>query len=144
MFALDAISAIEFGDGELRIDFDDGDVDMYRVRDGQLEFYSCRSHHPTWNPPSPEEVLQHVVLHIPVASWLHVRLRLKAASEIRSQLEDMRGGVMVTDPVCDTEIAEIDVPESLQSECQGKIYYFCSHECKSEFEQKRKRFAQAA
>jgi hypothetical protein len=36
MFVLDAISAIEFDDGELRIDFADGDVDRYRIRDGQL------------------------------------------------------------------------------------------------------------
>jgi len=75
MFVLDAISAIEFGDGELRIDFADGDVDRYRVRDGHLEFFSYRFQHPTWYPLSPEEILQHVVLHTPVATWLHVRLR---------------------------------------------------------------------
>jgi YHS domain-containing protein len=41
---------------------------------------------------------------------------------------------MITDPVCGTEIEEIDVPESLRSKREGKIYYFCSHECRSEFE----------
>lgn len=51
---------------------------------------------------------------------------------------------MVTDPVCGTEIEEIDVPESLQSEGNGKTYYFCSPECKSEFEQNRRRFVEAA
>ena len=55
MFALDAISAIEFGDGGLRIDFGDGDVNMYLVRDGH---FSCRSPHPSWYPLLPEEVLQ--------------------------------------------------------------------------------------
>jgi len=51
---------------------------------------------------------------------------------------------MVTDPVCGTEIEEIDVPECLRSECGGKVYYFCSLECKSEFEQNQKRFVEAA
>ncbi len=144
MFVLDAISAIEFGDSELRLHFRDGVVDRYHCRDGQLEFLSYRSQHPTWYPLSPEEILQHVILHTPVATWLHVRLRLKAASEIRNQFEDLGGRAMVTDPVCGTEIEEIDVPECLRSECGGKTYYFCSLECKSEFEQNRKRFVEAA
>lgn len=63
MFALDAVSAIDFGDGELRIDFGNGDVDMYRIRDGQLEFFTGRSPSPAWYPLTPEEILQHVVLH---------------------------------------------------------------------------------
>jgi YHS domain-containing protein len=71
-------------------------------------------------------------------------LRLKAASEIRNQFEDLGGRAMVTDPVCGTEIEEIDVPECLRSECGGKVYYFCSLECKGEFEQNRKRFVEAA
>ena len=104
MFVLEAISALEFGDGELRIDFADGVVDRYRVRDCQLEFLSYRSRHPTWYPLSPEEILQHVLLHTPVATWLHVRLRLKAASEIRNQFEDLGGRAMVTDPVCGMDI----------------------------------------
>jgi hypothetical protein len=83
MFALDAISAIEFGDGELRIDFADGDVDRYRVRDGQLEFFTGRSSNPAWYPLSPEEIVQHLVLHTPIATWLHVRLRLMALDVIR-------------------------------------------------------------
>lgn len=144
MFVFDTISAVQFGDGELRIDFGNGDVDMYRVRDGQLEFLTRWSHNPVWCPLSPEEILQHVVLHTPVAAWLYVRLRLKAAGEIRGQFEDMHGGVMVIDPVCGTEIEEIDVPESLRWQFKDQTYYFCSHECKSEFEQNRKRFAQAA
>jgi YHS domain-containing protein len=51
---------------------------------------------------------------------------------------------MVTDPVCGTEIEQIDVPECLRSECGGKVYNFCSLECKSEFEQNQKRFVEAA
>jgi len=54
------------------------------------------------------------------------------------------GESMVTDPVCGMEIEEIDVSESLRSEYAGKVYCFCSHECKSEFEQNRQRFAHAA
>jgi YHS domain-containing protein len=41
---------------------------------------------------------------------------------------------MVTDSVCGMEIEEIDVPESLRSKREDEIYFFCSHECKSEFE----------
>ena len=51
---------------------------------------------------------------------------------------------MVTDPVCGMEIEQVDVTESLQSEYEGKVYYFCSHECKGEFDQNRQRFAHAA
>jgi YHS domain-containing protein len=124
--------------------FGNGNVDMYGIKDGQLEFFTCRSQSPTWYPLTPEEILQHVVLHTPVAVWLHVRLRLQAVDVIHpsQSLEEMRGVAMVTDPVCGIE--EIDVPESLQSKCEGKIYYFCSHECKSEFDQNRRRSARAA
>ncbi|HET7441517.1 MAG TPA: YHS domain-containing protein [Terriglobales bacterium] len=145
MYPLDLISAIDFGEGELRIDFGDGDVDMYRIKGGQLEFFTGRSPSPTWYLLTPEEILQHVVLHTPVAVWLHVRLRLQAASEIRNQLfEDRRGGIMVTDPVCGIEIEEIDVPESLHVKYEGNVYYFCSHECKMQFEQNRRYFVHAA
>ena len=145
MFALDPLSAIHFGDGELRIDFGNGDVDVYRIKDGQLEFFTGRSPRPAWYPLTPGEIMQHVVLHTPVAVWLHVRLRLQAVSETRNQLfEDMRGGIMVNDPVCGVEIEEIDVPESLQAEVEGKMYYFCSPECKLEFEQNRRHFVHAA
>jgi YHS domain-containing protein len=51
---------------------------------------------------------------------------------------------MVRDPVCGVEIDKINVPESLQSEERGKMYYFCSPECKLEFEQNRKEFVDAA
>jgi hypothetical protein len=82
MFLLDAISAIKFGDGELRIDFADGDVDSYRIRDRQLEFFTGRSPNPAWYPLSPEEIMQHLALHTPIATWLHVRLRLMALDVI--------------------------------------------------------------
>lgn len=93
MLVVDAISSIEFGDGELRIDFADGDVDRYRVRDSQLEFFTRRSHNPAWYPLTPEEIMQHLVLHTPIATWLQVRLRLMAVDVIRSSqsLEEMRG-----------------------------------------------------
>ena len=51
---------------------------------------------------------------------------------------------MVNDPVCGMEIEEIDVPESLQAEVEGKMYYFCSPECRLEFEQNRRHFVHAA
>ena len=62
MFVFDTISAVHFGDGELRIDFGNGDVDMYRIKDGQLEFFTERSPTPAWYLLTPEEILQHVVL----------------------------------------------------------------------------------
>jgi|SRR5579872_3696218 len=146
MFVLEAISAIHFSEGHLRIEFGDGHVDMYRIKDGQLEFFTCRSQSPAWCPLTPEEILQHMVLHTPIAAWLRVRLRLMAAGVIRPSqpFEEMRGAIMVMDPVCGMEIEEIDVPESLQAECEGKVYYFCSFECKFEFEQNCRRFAHAA
>jgi YHS domain-containing protein len=42
---------------------------------------------------------------------------------------------MARDPVCGMDIDEINVPESLQTEREGRMYYFCSPECKIEFEQ---------
>ena len=51
---------------------------------------------------------------------------------------------MVTDPVCGIEIEEIDVPESLHVKYEGNVYYFCSHECKMQFEQNWRHFVHAA
>jgi YHS domain-containing protein len=42
------------------------------------------------------------------------------------------------------EIDDIKVPESLQAEDKGQMYYFCSPECKLQFEQNRERFIAAA
>ena len=145
MFVLDAISAIEFGDGELRIDF-------ARWRRGQVShpgrsarvFYSQVTQSSLVSPVAGRDSAARRFLYTPVATWLHVRLRPKAASEIGNQFEDLGGRAMVTDPVCGTEIEEINVPECLRSECGGKVYYFCSLECKSEFEQNQKRFVEAA
>ena len=146
MLVLEAISAIHFGEGQLRIDFSDGEVDLYRIKDGQLEFFTGRSPSPAWYALTPEEIMQHMVLHTPIAAWLRVRLRLIAAGAIRANqsFQDMTGAIMVADPVCGIEIEEIDVPESLRAECEGKVYYFCSFECKFEFEQNRRRFVHAA
>ena len=60
MYPLDPISAIRFGEGELRIDFGGGEADRYRIKDGKLEFFSCRSRKAAWYALSPEEILQHV------------------------------------------------------------------------------------
>ena len=47
---------------------------------------------------------------------------------------------MVRDPVCGMDIDEVDVPESLQAESDGRMYYFCSPECKLEFEKTPRKF----
>jgi len=52
--------------------------------------------------------------------------------------------IMVQDPVCGMEIDEINVPENLQAEEQGKMFYFCSQECKLQFEQNRGGFVNVA
>ena len=47
---------------------------------------------------------------------------------------------MVRDPVCGMDIDEINVPESLQAEQANSMYYFCSPECKLEFDQDPEKF----
>ena len=47
---------------------------------------------------------------------------------------------MVRDPVCGIDIDEINVPESLQAEREDSMYYFCSPECKLEFDQDPAKF----
>jgi len=51
---------------------------------------------------------------------------------------------MVRDPVCGMDIDRINVPESLQAERQGSMYYFCSPECKLEFDQDPAKFIDRA
>jgi YHS domain-containing protein len=47
---------------------------------------------------------------------------------------------MVRDPVCGMDIDAINVPESLQAERENSTYYFCSPECKLEFDQDPAKF----
>ena len=47
---------------------------------------------------------------------------------------------MVRDPVCGMDIDKINVPESLQAELDGGMYYFCSPECKLEFDKNPQKF----
>ena len=47
---------------------------------------------------------------------------------------------MVRDPVCGMDIDEINVPESLQAEQEDSMFYFCSPECKIEFDKDPRRF----
>ena len=46
--------------------------------------------------------------------------------------------------MCGTEIDEIEVPEALQAEQEGRMYYFCSPECKIEFDRDSRRFIATA
>ncbi|HEY6937909.1 MAG TPA: YHS domain-containing protein [Terriglobales bacterium] len=41
---------------------------------------------------------------------------------------------MRVDPVCGMEVEETRVPQNLRSEHLGHYFYFCSQECKDEFE----------
>ena len=51
---------------------------------------------------------------------------------------------MVRDPVCGMDIDEINVPESLQAEENSRMYYFCSPECKLEFDKNPRKFIAAS
>jgi YHS domain-containing protein len=52
------------------------------------------------------------------------------------------GGTMVTDPVCSMEIDEVDA--KFQALYAGRKYYFCSEECKAEFEDRPEEYATAS
>jgi Cu+-exporting ATPase len=57
----------------------------------------------------------------------------------------MGGEAMVRDPVCQIDIDDIDVsPETLQSEYEGKVFHFCSPECKLQFDENPKMYILAA
>ena len=56
------------------------------------------------------------------------------------QQQDPRRNHMVRDPVCGMDIDEINVPESLQAEREDSMFYFCSPECKLEFDQNPAKF----
>jgi YHS domain-containing protein len=45
-----------------------------------------------------------------------------------------RKDIMRIDPVCGMEVDETKVPQNLSSEHLGHYFYFCSQECKEEFE----------
>jgi len=51
---------------------------------------------------------------------------------------------MVKDPVCGAELDEQGTPEDLQRECGGGMYYFCSENCKVEFDRDREAYSWAA
>ena len=53
-----------------------------------------------------------------------------------------RGKVMTTDPVCGTKIDEKEA--DVQTQFAGRKYFFCSEECRREFEEKPEDFIEAA
>jgi len=50
-----------------------------------------------------------------------------------------RGVVMVLDPICKMKVDEKKA--KFKSEYQGKTYYFCSAQCKKEFDKNPKKYA---
>jgi YHS domain-containing protein len=62
------------------------------------------------------------------------------ALDIPLKQQQGQGGIMVRDPVCGIDIDEINVPESLQAEREDSMFYFCSPECKLEFDQDPAKF----
>jgi YHS domain-containing protein len=49
------------------------------------------------------------------------------------------GVVMAIDPICKMKVDE--KKSKFKSEYQGKTYYFCSAQCKKEFEENPKKYA---
>ncbi len=50
-----------------------------------------------------------------------------------------RGVVMAIDPICKMKVDEKKA--KFKSEHQGKMYYFCSAQCKKEFDKNPKKYA---
>jgi YHS domain-containing protein len=47
---------------------------------------------------------------------------------------------MTTDPVCGMKVEEAQAPA--QTEFEGRTFYFCSEDCKEQFDAEPRRFAQ--
>ncbi|HLK33606.1 MAG TPA: hypothetical protein VKT29_10990 [Terriglobales bacterium] len=59
----------------------DGSFSFYRIRDGRLE--KIDSQEREWTEVRAPDILQHLVLHTPVAVWLESRMVLKPAEWVK-------------------------------------------------------------
>lgn len=59
----------------------DGSFAFYRIRGGSLE--RIQGQERAWTEVPPEDILQHLVLHTPVAVWLESRVVLKPADWVK-------------------------------------------------------------
>ena len=59
----------------------DGSFAWYRIADGRLEVR--HSDDRWWSEVPAEDILQHLVLDSPVATWLHDRMILQPAEAVR-------------------------------------------------------------
>jgi YHS domain-containing protein len=66
---------------------------------------------------------------------LGVRRRTERSllSDRESGTNFLSGGIMTIDPVCGMRVEEKKTPQ-LQTQFAGKKYFFCSEECRKEFE----------
>ena len=69
------IFALQLDNRELVLDFEDGEINLYRIRAGELEFRTSRWDRDTWHQLTPEEILQHLMLQTPVGTWLKLRMQ---------------------------------------------------------------------
>lgn len=60
----------------------DGSFAFYRVRQGKLE--RIEHQQKDWTELSAQDILQHLVLHTPVAVWLENRVVLRPAEWVKS------------------------------------------------------------
>jgi YHS domain-containing protein len=59
--------------------------------------------------------------------------RVFAVTGIVLNTNSVTGGIMTTDPVCGTRIDEKKNP-GVEAQFAGRKYFFCSEECREEFE----------
>jgi hypothetical protein len=59
----------------------DGSFAFYRIREGKLERIEGRERE--WSEVGSQDILQHLVLHTPVAVWLESRMVLKPAEWVK-------------------------------------------------------------
>ena len=64
--------------------------------------------------------------------WLHIPLKPATTREV----------VMTQDPVCGMDVDEKNA--EFQTQVAGKKYFFCSEECKKEFQEKPEDFVETA
>src|SRR5438309_374447 len=91
MYVVDKFFALQNGDNELVLDFLDGVLNFYRVKDGQLEYCTMSRGKRTWGNFSwhqltAVDILQHMVLHTVVADWLRERLRLVPVDQVGQEV----------------------------------------------------------
>ena len=77
----------------LTIEFNDGDVDEYRIRNSHVEFRPRQRRSPAlpenrtaWRSLEAEDIALHLVLETPVAEWLLLRMQNRGRPGTRTSI----------------------------------------------------------